>query len=130
MSNKTTDLVEYMQEWIKAKQDSKFWDTAKRVNLSILLAPITERQHNEIVHNIVVLVKLAQMAAFRDGLEHGRWEERQLSEKRFSFVKQEASDIAYIIQRNQNNIRFLKELRAFAIGFESSYYKTKGSGKN
>lgn len=71
------DLMDHMKEWIKTQQDPKFWETTKRVNLSVMLAEMPDQKRNDLVHDIVVLVKLAQMAAFHDGLRQGKREAAQ-----------------------------------------------------
>lgn len=74
---KEIDLVEHQQEWVKPKQEQEFWKTAKRLNIMFLLANIPDQDKSRMIHDIVVLVKLAQMAAFRDGLRRGKQEAAQ-----------------------------------------------------
>lgn len=74
---KDLDLVEHMQLWIKPKQDPEFWKAAKRLNLMLALADIPDKDKSRMAHDIVIVAKLAQMAAFHDGLKRGRWEAAQ-----------------------------------------------------
>ena len=74
---KALDLVEHLQEWMKPKQEPEFWEAAKRLNLMLALADIPNQDRSHIAHDIVIVAKLAQMAAFRDGLCQGRREAAQ-----------------------------------------------------
>lgn len=74
---KGLDLVEHLQEWIKTKQQPEFWEAAKRLNLMLALADIPDHDRSRMAHDIVIVAKLAQMAAFHDGLREGRQEAAQ-----------------------------------------------------
>ena len=71
---KSFDLVELLQEWIKPKQEPEFWEAAKRLNLTLASANIPDQDKSRMAHDIVIVAKLAQMAAFRVGLREGRLE--------------------------------------------------------
>lgn len=74
---KGLDLVEHLQEWIKPKQEPEFWEAAKQLNLMLALANIPDQDKSRMAHDIVIVAKLAQMAAFHDGLREGRLEAAQ-----------------------------------------------------
>ena len=76
-NEKTMELLDHLHEWVKTQQEETFWEYAKRVNLRIMLLDLPQEQNNTFIHEIVCLVKMAQMQAFRDGLKQGREEERQ-----------------------------------------------------
>ena len=66
------ELLSLLHEWLKTEQDPMFWDCAKRINLCIARMNISTRENNFLVRGIVSLVRLAQLAAFRDGMRRGR----------------------------------------------------------
>lgn len=72
MSNDEMELMEHLRNWVKTKQEPRFWETAKRVNLSIMMTDLPEQKRSDLVHGIVILVRLAQLKAFRDGLHKGK----------------------------------------------------------
>lgn len=74
---KGLDLVEHMQLWIKPKQDPEFWEATKRLNLMLALADIPDQDKSRMAHDIVIAVRLSQLAAFHDGLRKGRQEAAQ-----------------------------------------------------
>lgn len=70
--NKRVDLLDMLKDWVKAEQDPMFWDCAKRISLCITLMNLSMRKNNFLVRGVVLLVRLAQLAAFRDGMRRGR----------------------------------------------------------
>ena len=76
-NEKAMELLDHLHEWVKTQQEETFWEYAKRMNLRIMLLDLPQEQNDVFIHEIVCLVKMAQMQAFRDGLKQGREEERQ-----------------------------------------------------
>ena len=70
--NKRIEFIDLLKDWVKAEQYPMFWDCAKRINLCIALMNISTSKNNFLVRGIVSIVRLAQLAAFRDGMRRGR----------------------------------------------------------
>lgn len=117
-NEKPLDLVEYMKEWIKGERDERFWETVKKLNLLLLLSDISDQTRSRMVHGIVLLVKTAQMAAFRDGLNISKMNDTKGEGIRFRFNNPDAINIAYIVQRNQENQQFMHDMLLHARTLE------------
>ena len=71
-SDNTVELLDLLHEWIKTEQDPLFWSYAKRLNLFIMLLDLSTRKHNFLVRGITILVRMAQLKAFHDGIKRGK----------------------------------------------------------
>lgn len=66
--SKEIELMEVLKDWVKTEQEPRFWETAKELNLLLLLVKLSPSLKRLLVLDIVCLLKMAQRAAFHDGL--------------------------------------------------------------
>lgn len=73
-TEKHLDFVKHLHEWVKLDKDPEFSRAAKHLNLMLELADISDQDRSCINHDLAIIAKLAQVAAFHDGLRLGRQE--------------------------------------------------------
>lgn len=74
MEENKKELMAELKDWVKNEREPRFWDTAKRLNILIMILDLPKEQKDFLIHSIIMLVKMAQMEAFRDGLRRRRRE--------------------------------------------------------
>lgn len=74
MEENKKELMAELKDWVKNEREPRFWDIAKRLNILIMILDLPKEQKDFLVHSIIMLVKMAQMEAFRDGLRRRRRE--------------------------------------------------------
>ncbi len=79
--NERIELLDLLKDWVKTEQNPMFWDYARRINLLFAILDLSTWENNHLTRWIVSLVRLAQLAAFRDGMRRGR-ESKEKAQRR------------------------------------------------